>query len=169
MSKLLLSLLLSLFLMDIAVASSCNRECKAHSNIENRFVVTDRCSITCPADYVPSCYCWNNVANCSCSKPRPSVEERLAEKKKASPGYCVKIYHYKEQKLRWWFDIPGYWDVCVTTQNGFYGDCDLLKRTIYIENAHDFEQYPMVRNCFGRDRIFAMKHDQTLVECCPFK
>ena len=86
MSKLILSLLLSLFFMEVATASGCSKECKAFSEHEKRHIVVDKCSTTCPSGYVPDCYCWNNKANCSCYRPEPNLMDDAIN---GNLSYCV--------------------------------------------------------------------------------
>lgn len=158
MHKLILTLLLPIFFMDVAAAGSCNKECRAFSEAEDKHIVVDNCSITCPSDYIPRCYCYLNTARCSCykpPKPLPPLEDRL------EAGYCVKIYHYKW----WWFQSNTNWTVCVTTENGPHGECDILHKRIDINNFQDFTQYPMVTDCFDIERIRSMKHDKTELQC----
>ncbi len=152
---------------NIVVASSCNRECRAFSEAEKRMVAIDKCSINCPVDHIPNCYCGiYNTAICSCSTP--PKPDPIQEQIKANSGYCVNVYYYKYQG-NWWWDYHTHWKLCMTRENGGE-ECGMLDKTVYITDKPGLAQYSMVLNCVNMEQILNMEHDGNIEQCgCQFK
>ena len=144
-------LFLLIFLVsNVAVAGSCNGECRTEKG-----VVWNKCTVSCPADMVASCGC----KSCYCSHPSPPAPK--------PSGYSVNIYHYRYQG-NWIFDQHTHWTICVTSDNNRTGrECDLINAR--ITDGRKFRLFPLVTDCVG-DNAYKVPHDDKLIQGgCKFK